>query len=202
MAFNKRIPESLSNYLYWVRQAATRLPSLARTASGTDGVDGLFREEIMLAVTSVNDCRYCAFVHSSLAELEGVELEEIHKLLDPTYVPGDPKLAAAVHYARECAQAGRLPPSRESREALKQYFSKDEIAGIEASIAGIELGNLSGNTIDAFGARLTGDRKLTEKGLLLEAVITGIGVSAGLPALALGTAAKAAARIRGKRLPA
>ncbi len=202
MGFQKRIPGSFANYLYWVRQAAVRLPALTRTVNGRDGVDGIFREEIMLAVTSVNECRYCEFIHSSLAELEGVELEEIHKLLDPAYVPGDPRLAAAVHYARECAQAGKLPPSKASREALKQYFSKTEIGEIEASIAGIQLGNLSGNTIDAFGARLTGDRKFTEKGLFLEAVVAGIGIGAGAPALAMGAAARAAARLRGRRLPA
>jgi len=200
MSFSKRIPVSFGEYLYWVGQAGRRLPSLLKTLRGKDGVDGLFREEIMLAVTSVNECRYCAFIHSGLAELEGAELEEIHKLLDPTYEPGDPRLAAAVHYARECAQAGKLPPSPGSREALKKYFSPAEIDEIEASIAGIELGNLSGNTIDAMGARLFGSRSIAEAGFLRESVIAGIGVAAGLPALAMGAAAKGAARVRQRRI--
>ena len=40
------------------------------------------QEQVMLAVTSVNDCRYCDWVHTGLALEEGVNIEELAGLLN------------------------------------------------------------------------------------------------------------------------
>lgn len=39
------------------------------------------REQVMLAVTSVNDCRYCDWVHTGLALKEKINVEELRLLL-------------------------------------------------------------------------------------------------------------------------
>ncbi|MCW5830643.1 MAG: carboxymuconolactone decarboxylase family protein [Deltaproteobacteria bacterium] len=199
MPFSKRTPGSLREYAYWLWETAQRVPSLVRTESGADGIDGRFREEVMLAVTAVNDCRYCRFVHGSLAEYEGVELDEIQKMMKTDWEPGDQRLAAAVHYARECAEAGKLPPSKASRAALGRLFDEKEVRAIEASIAGIMVGNLTGNTFDALLARFTGERRFREEGWVREAVIASAALAGGLSALAMGAAARGAARLPFRR---
>ena len=40
-----------------------------------------FKERLMLAVTEVNDCRYCSYFHTRQALKSGVSPEEINRLL-------------------------------------------------------------------------------------------------------------------------
>ena len=55
-----------------VLAAALLIPSTSRA----------LREKVMLAVTSVNDCRYCSYVHTRLALANAVDLDELQQLLD------------------------------------------------------------------------------------------------------------------------
>lgn len=44
-------------------------------------VSRAFAEKIMMAVTAVNGCRYCAYFHTKLALEEGIPPEEIERIL-------------------------------------------------------------------------------------------------------------------------
>ncbi len=39
------------------------------------------REMVMLSTTSVNDCRYCSWLHTHLALQNGVDLDELNQIL-------------------------------------------------------------------------------------------------------------------------
>jgi AhpD family alkylhydroperoxidase len=117
-----------------------------------------FRERLMLAVTSVNKCRYCAYGHSHRALIEGVSQEEIHELcigsLDRSPDEELPALLFAQHMA-EC----RGEVSSEAREKLISIYGLQKAEAIEMAIRLIQLGNLLGNTMDYFIYRITFGRK-------------------------------------------
>ena len=43
-------------------------------------VNMAFRQRLWLVVTSVNDCRYCRYLHSTIALRHGVSFEEVKTL--------------------------------------------------------------------------------------------------------------------------
>jgi AhpD family alkylhydroperoxidase len=113
-------------------------------------------EKIILAVTSVNQCVYCARFHSWLAASQGVDPEEIKSILamDIKQSVDDCELTAllfAQHYAEKKRQ-----PEAAAVENLVQKYGRDKANDILLIIRFIYFGNLSGNTYDAFKSRLRG----------------------------------------------
>lgn len=114
------------------------------------------REKIMLAVTSVNDCRYCSWAHSHLALQSGVDLEEVNAILEFNGYKADKQdEAAAILYAQTFADNGGKPDA-EALNELKKYFSAAQIREIHGYIYTIYIGNYSGNTFDALLSRFKG----------------------------------------------
>lgn len=152
--FHKRVltPRNLPGVTLAV---ARSLPTLARAAR-KPAVTGQLREQVMLAVTSVNDCRYCSWAHTGMALAEGVDLDALQKLLDngPDQAPDD-RAARAILFAQHFADTERQPDP-EARQRLEEVFSEREREEILAYIHAIYLANLSGNTVDALLARLRG----------------------------------------------
>ncbi|MDX9720937.1 MAG: carboxymuconolactone decarboxylase family protein [Myxococcota bacterium] len=111
-------------------------------------VPAALRERTLLAVSVANRCRYCAFVHALWARLTGVEAPQIEALLRST---ADDEVALGV--ARQfVAEGGAL--SDEARRSLVEAYGDKLARDIEALLHLIDLANLSGNTFDAFLARL------------------------------------------------
>ena len=110
-------------------------------------IERSFRERIMLAVTQVNDCRYCSYVHARMALQAGLSEQEISELLegDLEHSPPDQlvALAFAQHYAE---QAGR--PDQLTLERLQDSYGPESTNEIMASIRVIYFANLLGNTFD------------------------------------------------------
>lgn len=127
-----------------VLAAALLIPSTSRA----------LREKVMLAVTSVNDCRLCSYVHTGLALAHGVDVDELQHLLDDGAfgnVAG--RDAIAVLFAQHFADTGRRP-SPAARAALVQGFNTYQRIEILAYIHAIYFANLSANTVEAWLARL------------------------------------------------
>jgi AhpD family alkylhydroperoxidase len=64
------------------------------------------REKVMLGVTSITDCRYCAWGHSHWAMAHGVPLEEVNQILTQqigTLDARNPAEAAAILFAQHYA---------------------------------------------------------------------------------------------------
>lgn len=136
---------------------AWSLPALARAARNP-AVSGRLREQVMLAVTSVNDCRYCCWAHTGLALAEGVDLDALQAVLDQGVDPDrDDRTARAILFAQHFADTERRPEPA-AQQAFEAAFSARERDEILAYIHIIYLANLGGNTVDALLARLRGNR--------------------------------------------
>lgn len=114
-------------------------------------------ERLMLTVTAVNRCRYCASYHAQAARLSGVTAEEVALLLDGSTQGAPASELPALLYARRWAEAaGR--PAPELRAQLAAHYGAERAAAIERVLAMIWIGNLLGNTWDALLHRLSGGR--------------------------------------------
>jgi AhpD family alkylhydroperoxidase len=114
-----------------------------------------FAEKIMMAVTRVNGCRYCAYFHARMALREGVSPDEIAKLL-ALEVGGFPEEeAVALAFAQHWVEtAGHPNPEAEGR--FCEYYGPQVSADIYNWMRMISFGNLAGNSVDAFLSRLRG----------------------------------------------
>lgn len=151
--FNKRIftPVSLLRNLADVAGVLPTTPALFTSGR----VSPAFRERLFLTVTSVNKCRYCTWMHTDIAQAEGVSDEQIHALLDSAPDTGLEEEKPALLYALHFAQSNRNPDPGQTAE-LKRIYGEEKAADIIAFLQLIFFANLSGNTFDAFLSRLEG----------------------------------------------
>ena len=99
--FRKRV-FTLSSFFRHLGRTGLCLPSLF-SALRHPATSAAMREQVMLAVTSVNDCRYCAWAHTHLALKEGVNLSELQSQLDHSSALNDEKSATAILFAQHFA---------------------------------------------------------------------------------------------------
>ena len=139
-------------FLRDLREILAHTSEFRRTAR-SGRVSRAFAEKIMMAVTGVNDCRYCARFHSQLALKEGVPPDEIASLLaaEIGHFPEDEAVALA--YAQHWAETGgATDPEAERR--FRAYYGPEVSADIVNYMRMISFGNLAGNTFDAILWRL------------------------------------------------
>jgi AhpD family alkylhydroperoxidase len=134
---------------------------------------------VILAVTEVNGCRYCAWIHGSWADYLG---EVDH--------PAD-VLEVLLAHARACAEAGTPLDTA----PLLEVLPADVVAGLRATVAQIEVANLVGNTVDGLLARATRRRPLDPPKALAEAATVAVALPIALPMLAVGGALRALRRL-------
>ena len=130
------------------------------------------RERIWLAVTEVNGCRYCSFLHSRSALASGLEEDEVRALLEGELRDAPADELDALMFGQHWADMGGHPDTQ-SVHALVAHYGRETAADIIMQIRGIMFSNLYGNTLDALLWRLRG-RALPGPGLL-ELVATLIG---------------------------
>ncbi len=155
-AFRKRT-FALDEYGQSVRAVLRSSPTMLR-ALLRPRTSRRLREEVMLAVTSVNDCRYCDWLHTQTALSHGADLEALEETLGGSLEGSrSTREQVAVLYGQHYANThGR--PDDSARQALAAAWGKKERAEIDAYIAVINFGNLTGNSADAWLARLRGTR--------------------------------------------
>ncbi len=155
----------------------TASPVLAR-ALIRPRISPALREQVMLAVTSVNDCRYCNWGHTALALRHGVDLAALRQTLGSGSLGADstPDQVAVLYAQHVASEQGDADPGAE--RALAAAWTPAERAEIKAHIAAITFGNLVGNSADAWLARLRG--VAVEGGHPAREAIAAL---AGLPAL-------------------
>lgn len=152
--FHKRVYR-VNQFLLDITFFACRLPWIIG-AYRSKRVPWSMAEKIMLAVTAVNGCLHCARFHGALAQMSGVEAGEVTQLLQmeiSTQVSAYER--PALQFAQEYAQTERNPSSENLLE-LKRFYGDVIANDIMLYIRIIMLGNLSGNTFDAFVVRLSG----------------------------------------------
>ncbi len=157
------------------------------------------REKVVLGVTSVNDCRYCKWGHTHWAMAHGVSLDEVNQILGhetEALKALDPAEAAAILFAQHYAEHhDQIDP--ESIENLRKYYSNAQIDEIIAYIRAITLGNLAGNTVDAFLGRF---RSHGHTSIFFEGIVTAL-ASPALIAVTILSAFDREVRMDKMRLP-
>ena len=95
--------------------------------------DRKFMERLMLAVTEVNECEACSYVHTKMALEAGMDGDEIKKMLAGMHddVPADqlPAVMFAEHYAES-----RGKPDREAWDRVVEVYGEKTASGILAAI--------------------------------------------------------------------
>jgi AhpD family alkylhydroperoxidase len=162
----------------WLTEVISTLPSLVRSYAPGSPLDPRTREQIILAVTEVNGCRYCAWIHGSWQDFLG----------DGAHATAEEALLA---YARACAEAGRPLPT----DDLHNVLPPEAVRSVRATVAQIEVSNLVGNTVDGLLARVSRKRPLEPLSFAREAATVAIAVPIAVPLLATAGAMRLAARV-------
>lgn len=106
-----------------------------------------FRERLFMAVTSVNRCRYCSFVHTRAALKAGVSQEELDGFLsrNAETVPDEERVA--IIFAQHWVDSGGHPDP-DAVEKLNTTYGPETAAAIQTAVRFINYNNLFGNTVD------------------------------------------------------
>jgi len=110
-------------------------------------LDPKFRERIMLAITAVNQCRYCSFAHTRIALREGLRREEIDGFFQGHLENVPEAERTAVLYAQHWAEKDGMPDG-DMAERLRAECGEETAAHINATLRMMRLNNLTGNTVD------------------------------------------------------
>jgi AhpD family alkylhydroperoxidase len=155
-AFGRPVYKGLEDLLTdWAAQF--RRLRLMRADRQRGLLDEAFRERLMLAHTSVNECRWCSWQHSREALKEGVESGEVDALLCGVVEDCPEAEATALLYAVHFAETdGRPDPGARAR--LVEEYGPERTEAIDRALATIRSGNLIGNTFDYVLFRLSGGR--------------------------------------------
>lgn len=157
MKFNKRIyknPKDIFGDLWFPIRNSSRLQEMTKKKL----ISTAFRERLMLAVTAVNDCRYCSSYHTKQALKSGITAKEIRDLLagDVANCPRDE--AVAVAYAQHWAESD-ANPDPEAVERLHQTYGHERTEAIHSILRMIRMANLLGNSWDYLMYRISFGRK-------------------------------------------
>ncbi|MBX7158857.1 MAG: carboxymuconolactone decarboxylase family protein [Acidimicrobiia bacterium] len=114
------------------------------------------RERIMLSVSQVNGCKYCCYVHTHWAQLEGASDEELARLdgLDPDSFDRDEWLAMS--YAVSLAEGDFTHMGSELADEIERRSGSQRRDDVETIARVMTFANLMANTLDAFIGRLKG----------------------------------------------
>ncbi|TAL27357.1 MAG: carboxymuconolactone decarboxylase family protein [Nitrospirae bacterium] len=153
--FKKKVyifPVFLKDFLFFHRNIPAFIASQFHRR-----ISKAFEAKIMLAVTSVNGCKYCAWYHSREALKAGMDQNEVKQLLSSqlTGQIEDRELAAlnfAFHYAETDQR-----PDLELVNNLFEVYGNETASEILVKLRIIYFGNLCGNTFEAFLSRLKGE---------------------------------------------
>jgi len=117
-------------------------------------IDRAFQERLMLAVTEVNGCRYCAYAHARMALSAGLDQADIDALSKGSFEGAPPEEVPALLYAQHWAETD-AQPDPEARQRVVDTYGQSKTEAIELTLRMIRLGNLLGNTSDYVLHRLS-----------------------------------------------
>ena len=149
--FMKRLYD-VETFQRFIADAVASFADMRKSRKNPD-ISAAFSKRILLAVTHVNGCRYCTFVHTKNALEEGMSEDEVQRLLGGEFDAAPSNESVALLFAEHYADsAGR--PSLEATQKLIETYGADTAAQILGILRGIMVGNLHGNMIDALRNRI------------------------------------------------
>ncbi|CAA6814879.1 MAG: Alkyl hydroperoxide reductase AhpD [uncultured Sulfurovum sp.] len=120
-------------------------------------LDEQFQNKILLAVTQVNGCRYCSYLHTKHALESGMSEEEIKGLLAGEVGDINDDESVALIFAQHYAET-QAKPDADSVQRLYDTYGEEKADDIISIIQAIMMGNIHGISIDLLLSRLRGKR--------------------------------------------
>ena len=122
-----------------------------------------FIERIMLAVTEVNGCELCSYMHTEQALKSGMTEEDIQMMLSGTVDNIPKEEAVGIFFAQHYAEnKGR--PTKEAWNRVVDFYGEEKALAILATTRVIMMGNVHGIGASALLSRFKG--KAIEKSSL------------------------------------
>ena len=158
-------PDGIPRSFASAGEALGDLAGVARRGGALAGVyargdiDPALRERVMVAVSHVNSCRGCTFVHERWATRAGVSAEDLEAIGLGELGELGPRDRVAVAYAAALAEARfRGPVDPALRVAAGEQLTAREMAAVEAVTRMMALANLTASTAEQLPDRLSGLR--------------------------------------------
>ena len=114
-----------------------------------------FSERVSLAVTQVNGCKFCSYIHAKNALKAGMTEEEVELLLSGGFDNAPKEQLQALLFAQHYADT-KGNPDTEAKQKLLDTYEEEKTKDIMSHILIIMLANLHWNTMEAFKLRLKG----------------------------------------------
>ncbi len=136
--------EALGDLLGVARRAQPLVGTYARGY-----IDPALRERVMVAVSRVNACRGCTFVHERWADRAGVSAEDLKAIGLGDLGDLDARDRAAVAYAAALAEARfRSPVDPALTATAGEHLTPRELAAVEAVARAMAVANLTVSTTE------------------------------------------------------
>ena len=133
---------------------ASRSIPLIRSWKKSKRINKAFRERIMLAISGVNGCAMCSFVHTKIALAEGISAEQIKQVLGGDFADIPEAEAVGVLYAQSYA-AGKEVIDTASYQRLVDEYGDAKAHCIQQVCQIITFTTVMGITLDGLKQRLT-----------------------------------------------
>jgi AhpD family alkylhydroperoxidase len=136
-------------------------------------IEAGFREELMLAVSKLNDCKYCAWGHHEWAHAAGITEDELDHIEhgDSEGIERAKWVAISYVVALVTPDNTNVPP--ELTQEMQENYSAREIKEIELVARIMDVSNRAANTFDALQSRLKG-KPAHDSHVLDEFVLSGV----------------------------
>lgn len=149
--FEKRLTSTKVFYSY----LSDLIGNFSTVKSSKSRLDEQFQNKILLAVTQVNGCRYCSYLHTKHALESGMSEEEISSLLDGEVGDVNDEESVALIFAQHYAET-QANPDPDSVKRLFDTYGDEKANDILATIQAIMVGNIHGISVDLLQSRLRG----------------------------------------------
>jgi uncharacterized peroxidase-related enzyme len=113
---------------------------------GPGSLDRRLKEMVYLAISTVNECKYCGTAHLKGARKAGLTEHDIQDIENETNQNFSPAEQTALHYAREMTRA--CADEFDTRAKLHEYFSEEQLVELTLVIAMANFTNRFNNGLN------------------------------------------------------
>ena len=121
-------------------------PKLYGSVMGLGSLERRLKEMVYLAVSTVNECKYCTEAHLKGARKAGLTEHDIDDIRSETNQNFSPQEQTALHYAREMTRA--CADEYGTRERLHEHFSEEQLVELTLVIAMANFTNRFNNGLN------------------------------------------------------
>lgn len=154
--FHKRYFKKIGEFFRKAKEISKAGKKLKRITP-EDNISSSFSEKIMLAVTGVNNCVYCSYLHTKTALEHGVTDKEIQAILQGEFGTLPPDEVPGLLYAQHWTETGGNPTPK-ARNEVVTFYGENKTASIEYYMQLVNIGNLVSNTVEGYKRKAVPER--------------------------------------------